>query len=124
MVIINNLDYLCIKHGQKLPRNKESERIIRKALGILQEDGLYAMFLWLEVNGSEIRKKTINLFNEESIIRETLEINNDVPEFFGEFCKVLAKIAQDLDKLLFLKKIFERIFIYALYHAKIGEQNE
>ena len=40
---MTNLDYICAKIGQNLIV-KADENIFRKALGILQEDGVY-MFL-------------------------------------------------------------------------------
>ena len=54
-----NLDYYCMKYGQKIGLDEATkETDIRKALGILQEDGIYAMFLWLEKNKSyRVRKE-------------------------------------------------------------------
>jgi len=32
--------------------------------------------------------------------------------------KYFQNLAQDLNKLLFMKELLEKVFIYALYHAK------
>ncbi|HOQ37985.1 MAG TPA: hypothetical protein PLR73_09790 [Acetivibrio sp.] len=49
-----NLDYMCMKHAQMIANSvetsdskniKDLERNLRKALGVLKEDGVYAMFL-------------------------------------------------------------------------------
>jgi hypothetical protein len=123
-----NLDYICAKIGQKLLEEtagkdiKTKERNIRKALGILQEDGVYAMFLWLEKEDSKIRKKLNNLLNENEITSKLLSDSKSFPDDFKGFCEKLQEVAKDIDKLLFLKKILERTLTYALYHAKIKEE--
>jgi len=111
---MTNLDYICAKIGQNLIV-KADENIFRKALGILQEDGVYAMFLWLEKEDSKIRKKLNNLLNENEITSKLLSDSKSFPDDFQE-------VAKDIDKLLFLKKILERTLTYALYHAKIKEE--
>lgn len=123
-----NLDYICAKIGQKLLEEtagkdiKTKERNIRKALGILQEDGVYAMFLWLESEDNKIREKLNNLLNENEIKNKLLSDSESFPDDFKKFCEKLQKVAEDIDKLLFLKKILERTLTYALYHAKIKEE--
>lgn len=123
-----NLDYICAKIGQNLVEEtagkdiKTKERNLRKALGVLQEDGVYAMFLWLENEDNEIRKKLNSLLNENEIKSKLLSDSTSFPDDFKEFCEKLQKVAEDIDKLLFLKKILERTLTYALYHAKIKEE--
>ncbi len=121
---ITNLDYLCIKYGQEigLTGNKTN---IQKSLGVLQEDGVYAMFLWLEdKDGKKVRDDIIKLLNEKEIKKFFLSDSLDFPDDFEKFCNKLEVVAQDIDKLIFLKKILERTLIYALYHAKIkGEED-
>ncbi len=123
-----NLDYICAKIGQNLVEEtaekdiKTKERILRKALGVLQEDGVYAMFLWLENEDSEIREKLNSLLNENEIKSKLLSNSESFPDDFKGFCEQLQEVAKDIDKLLFLKKILERTLTYALYHAKIKEE--
>lgn len=119
-----NLDYLCTKIGQEIGENVD-ESTLRKALGILQEDGVYAMFLWLEKENSGIRKKLTPELNGSDIVKKYLFQNSEgFRDDFKEFCKDLSELSQDIDKLLFLKKILERSLTYALYHAKIkGVEN-
>ena len=126
-----NLDYRCMECAQKIVNSidkgdskkmKELENNLRKALGVLQEDGVYAMFLWLESkDGKNIRKVLIELLNESEIRKHLLTNSSNFPEDFSEFCEKLREIALDIDKLLFVKKLLERTLIYALYHTKIGE---
>ena len=120
-----NLDYRCMEYGQKIGKVRDSnlENNLRKALGVLQEDGVYAMFLWLENKDKkkDIRKILIGLLNESEIKKYLLSNSSNFSENFIEFCKYLQEVARDIDKLLFMKKLLERTLIYALYHAKIGE---
>lgn len=130
-----NLDYLCIKHAQQVLHEKESEdnaRIAlkefennaRKALGVLKEDGVYAMFLFLETKDKATRKNLTGLLNTEEIRKHLLGDSKTFSEDnFEKFCDLLGEAAMELDRLLFLKKILERTLIYALYHAEIGGDN-
>lgn len=117
---MQNLDFICIKHGQQMPIDKESENIIRKALGVLKEDGIYAMFLWIETKNKRLREKLTSLLNEP-IIKKNLLNDSEFPDDFKGLTEKLRDIAQDIDKLLFLKKILERTLIYALYHSKMNQ---
>jgi len=52
--------------------------------------------------------KLINNLNDYIKITEENEINDNY----------FKNLASDLNKLLFMKDLLERVFIYALYHAK------
>lgn len=102
---MTNLDYICAKIGQNLVENEKiKENTLRKALGILQEDGVYAMFLWLENKDNEIRTKLNSLLNEKEITSKLLSDSKSFPDDFKGFCEKLQEVAKDIDKLLFLKK--------------------
>lgn len=119
-----NLDYLCAKYGQEIGEKAE-ENILQKALGVLREDGVYAMFLWLEDKDKKksVRTELTTLLNEKEI-KKYLSQNSDFLEDLKQFCEKLREVAQDIDKLFFMKKILERTLTYALYHAKMkGEKN-
>lgn len=121
-----NLDYECMKHAQKISEigGADLENNLRKALGVLREDGVYAMFLWLENKDKNIRKRLVDLLNESGIRKYFLNgSDNFSEEDFGRFCEKLKEALRDIDKLLFMKKLLERTLIYALYHAEIGEEN-
>jgi len=135
-----NLDYRCVEYAQKIVNSvdkndskkmKELENNLRKALGVLQEDGVYAMFLWLEKNASRVREKLVEFFNKEDenthvkLSNYFLNGGEEFSQDFDDFCKNLQKVAKDIDKLLFMKKILERALTYALYHAKAKrDENE
>ncbi len=127
-----NLDYKCMEWAQKINEISDSnlENNLRKALGVLQEDGVYAMFLWLEYKEKKVDDKNkkigiklINMLNEQEIRKHFLD-GSSFPEDFKEFCKVLREVAKDIDKLLFMKKLLERTLVYALYHARIDDKKD
>ncbi|MGQ9848182.1 MAG: hypothetical protein ACUVQP_11885 [Bacteroidales bacterium] len=118
-----NLDYLCVKSGQEVGEEVDKS-ILQKALGVLREDGVYAMFLWLEDKDKKVRTKLISLLNGDNIRKHLFNDSSEFAEVFNDFCNKLTEVAKDIDKLLFLKKILERTLTYALYHAKIkGDKN-
>jgi len=127
-----NLDYVCMEQAQKIisslddrKKLKDLENNLRKSLGVLQEDGVYAMFLWLEEKDKEKRilRELRGLLNESIIKKYVLNNSQISDDKFETLCKAMKEISKDIDNLLFVKKIFERTLIYALYHAKIGEGN-
>lgn len=86
-----NLDYLCTKIGQEIGENS-NEAPLRKALGILQEDGVYAMFLWLEKEDNNVRKKLNDLLNKEEIKNISCKMK--------VFLKTLKSFVKDSAKLV------------------------
>ena len=127
-----NMDYICMKHAQMIVNSvetsdskniKDLERNLRKALGVLKEDGVYAMFLWLESKAENTRRNLISLLNEDydgvKIHEYLLGKDKKFETKFDDFCGDLKTVAKDIDKLLFMKKILERTLIYSLHHAKV-----
>jgi len=126
-----NLDYYCMKYGQKIgsmqgdqetKKQKEHLNNIRKALGVLKEDGVYAMFLWLEhKDKGDIRKNGfLPLLNDENDVKELfIDKNDSFPSGFEGLCSKIQEIAKNLDKLLLFKSLLERTLTYALYHTKV-----
>ncbi|WP_205665667.1 hypothetical protein [Anoxybacter fermentans] len=130
---MTNLDYYCMKYGQKIGSMGDEKKVkeilnnIRKALGVLKEDGIYAMFLWLEdKDKGKIRKQgLLPLLNDGNIKTMFIDKKDNFSETFEGLCSTIKDIAKDIDKVLLLKKILERTLTYALYHAKVraGEKN-
>lgn len=115
-------------HNSNLENNlrKALENNLRKALGVLQEDGVYAMFLWLEDKDKEIRKKINDLLKHDEIKKYFFDNSATEKSLldFSEFSKELQNVSQDIDKLFFMKKILERTLTYALYHVKVGKNDK
>ncbi|MBN2568239.1 MAG: hypothetical protein JXB42_02290 [Deltaproteobacteria bacterium] len=121
------LDLKCAEYGRKIisavgsTEKNKIESMITKALGVLQEDGVYAFALYTKSkSGNEsTEKKTAQiLFNKAFDILKDDEIRileNTDEDFFNA---MEANLSDDLDKLIFAKELLERTLIYARYHAK------
>jgi len=121
--IIQNLDRECAEYGYKISGiEKISEPLIRKSLGVLQEDGLYAFALYLYSRGTSEKKVTQKI---EGIILNFLKKLRIISNEQNDLKKAIREeIARDLDKILLSKQVLERALIYALYHVKGGEERE
>ncbi len=113
----HNLDYLAAKHAQALIKaaSKDAENTVTRALGVLQENGVYACFLYLLASGKEdgqiIKDKMLELLGEDQLGLPKQE-NDDVLNYIAE------KITADLPRLLLAKEALEQMLIYARYGAK------
>jgi len=115
-----NLDVQCAKTGDEIgePGSKECEKLIREALAILEEQGVYAMFLKLAASqkGSALKKPLINLLKES------------LPEGEGLFQKdilfALRDLAQDLDQLILARDLLRQSLIYGLAHTRLATDKE
>jgi len=110
-----NLDILCAEKGRVLAQIPGmEERILNAALAVLEEQGPYAMLLYLKARHSEEFGKA-----EEKVFKGLLR---DVfRDKFGNQADALAMIstlAQNLDDLLFARDLLRMTLSYARYHLK------
>ncbi len=86
------------------------ENEINKLLGILANDGVYAMWVYAK-SQKDIKEK--DLFGKlKEILKIVSELTNDNYESYFQ------EVSKDLTKLLFLKQLLEKTLIYARYHAR------
>lgn len=123
----SNLDYLAARHAQDLvakeaakeAKPQDLENTVTKALGVLQEDGVYACFLYLHANKKKearpILEEMQHLLNEDELGIPKKE-GDDVLKYTAE------KITTDLPTLLLAKEALERMLIYARYGAKAAQK--
>ncbi|MHA1490938.1 MAG: hypothetical protein ACTSRI_14990 [Promethearchaeota archaeon] len=121
----DNLDYLCAKYGQEIPRDvtitdkltmKDVENLIRNSLGVLQEDGLFAFVIFLQSKEKKKEDPIVKaIFSRCDKLLKDAEIsgnkNKDIREKFLE-------ITKDIDIMFLVKSIIERCLIYSLYQAR------
>ncbi len=119
---VKSLDYLAAKYAQeiikKTKKTGDVDNTVTKALGVLQENGVYACFLYLlakeKDNGKVVISEMLNLL-------ENLPFNRDKPENHSPE-KVLeyinGTVTTDLERLLLSKETLEQMLIYARYGAK------
>jgi CRISPR/Cas system CMR-associated protein Cmr5 small subunit len=123
---MENLDRLCAEYGYKFAEEikkalnsdaKKAEALVTKALGVLQEQGLYAFVLFCKSRGStekegaekmkeittELLKDKLGLISNDDLLEEIRKENG---------------LASRLDDLLLAIQVLEKSLIYARYHAK------
>lgn len=117
----NNIDYLAAKHAQSVFSDrslKDIENTATKALGVLQENGVYACFLYLfakeKDNGKQLSQQMCQLLNDVGL--------GDAPAHSEEVSGVLRfvneHISQDIERLLLAKEVLEQMLTYVRYGAK------
>jgi len=122
---MKNLDKLCAKYGYEFAEKvsqafnsdaKKAESLLTKALGVLQEQGLYAFALFCESRGSaesngakKITEITTKLLNELNLINNT-NLLEEIRKDNG--------LASRLEDLILAIQMLEKSLIYARYHAK------
>ena len=129
-----NIDLLAAKHArQMVSRVQEKgaqmveilERLTTKTLGVLQEQGVYAMMLFLCSRTSDEGKIAPIIRGElYNILKELPELSNStsIPEENTEPIEVLKFYSSDsmkkIDTLLLIRDLYEQTLIYARYGAK------
>ena len=123
---ITNLDSLCAQRGYEivrmvapngsLPKSDRAklENTITKSLGVLQENGVYAFFLYLdyrsgEKGAPETKSQTLSLLRHT----EVNLLSSDSNHF-----QAVQQLTNELDNLLLARQLLEQTLIYARYHAK------
>lgn len=119
-----NLDRLAAQHAQAIIRrtnNKDAgdmDNTITKSLGVLQENGVYACFLYLKAKEKE---------NGDVVVEEMLNMLDSLGFGWGKpttykaedvLNHITEKIAANLERLLLAKETLEQMLIYARYGAK------
>ena len=118
-----NLERLAAQYAQKIIKKTSGDKpadvknTVTKALGILQENGIYACFLYLLAKEGE---------RGRVIVGEMLELidrlgfgwdkpdSNDVE---GVLSYVREKVTADMERMLLIKEVLEQMLIYARYGA-------
>ncbi|MEW5920629.1 MAG: hypothetical protein AB1796_06720 [Bacillota bacterium] len=122
-----NLDWLAARHGQAVIRRlvdekgvkaSDADNIITKALGVLQEDGLYACFLYLlakeKTKGQAVVEEMISLL--ENLGFGWGRPDGDSAEKVLDY--ITKKVTVKLEPLLLAKGTLEQMLVYARYGAK------
>jgi len=118
-----NIDYLCAERGRAIGTQQGvEESLINHALGVLQENGVYAMFLFCASRGDAHRQpathigtQCTDLLSDEGValLPQGTTYDNRQDLFIR-----LGELAGNLSRLLFAKDLLERTLTYARYHAK------
>ena len=118
---MHHLDRLAAQHAQAIVKlgDENIETTVTKTLGVLQENGVYACFLYALAKEKE---------NREIVVDEMLNLLDGLgfgwdkptdqkkPETILEY--ISEQVSQDLEHLLLAKETLEQMLIYARYGAK------
>jgi len=137
---VKNLDLLAAQTAQGIISNTEKqkasdvENLITKALGVLQENGVYAALLYLYSRSSkneqpiaqQTRLHLLHLTSELALkpptdrqVEDKIVIEDAKASIALQF--LTDRICNDLDRLLLVKQLWEQTLIYARYGAKAQE---
>ena len=116
-----NLDQLAAQYAQEIVAKggADIENPVTKALGVLQEQGVYACVLYLLVNKEQtVLTPLYTLLDQLPDIAKKGGIPNDqtnakdVLKFYSD------TVCKKLDTLLLVRELYEQTLIYARYGAK------
>lgn len=127
-----NLDTLCARCAHTIVRSNapdgrlakrekaKLENTITRSLGVLQENGVYAFFLFLDYykdksesrGATEIVQQTLALLRNPEV--NVLPAQGQEPSHFP----ALQTMTNNLDDLLLSRQLLEQALVYARYHAK------
>ena len=118
-----NLDLACARTGQAIAEkpSKELEKFVTSALAVLEEQGVYALFLFLKTRGGKAAP-TI-----EQKVREFLKTTPQRAPLLsgdGDVFALLQSMSEDLDKLLLARDLLRQALVYARYHARVPQKSE
>jgi hypothetical protein len=125
MVDKMNLDQLCAEYGYNIAEKvrksddfnaKKAEVLITKALGVLQEQGLYAFTLFCKSRPSGEKAGAQEIETLAKDLLKELGLIND-----GDFLDELRRengLLTRLDDLMLAVQVLEKSLIYARFHAK------
>lgn len=120
-----NLDYLAAKHAQELVGRTEKakglENSLTKTLGVLQENGVYACFLYLYAREKEIANSVA-----AAMLTLLRDLGLDAPQKDAqkEVLAWLAEMSRRLNDLLLAREALELMLIYARYGAKARQKEK
>ncbi|HWQ37100.1 MAG TPA: hypothetical protein VNM24_00615 [Burkholderiales bacterium] len=116
---MENLDVKCAGAGREIAsKSAADERLLGRALGVLEEQGVYALFLFLEAQGKDPGRK-ISQSCLDFLRRNpsSAPLLND-----GDKWNALQELAKDLNALLFARDLLRQVLLYARYHLKAKEE--
>jgi len=125
---MTNLDFVCMQCAQAMAaapgKKSDKENLATKALGVLLENGPYGMILYLETQKNEVAKRygdhLLGLLRDDTLQKYLSPVP---PRYdFQEVIKWLRDAGQDLNKYLFIKRLWQQALTYARYHCKAIEE--
>jgi hypothetical protein len=114
---MENLDLRCAELGKKLAE-KADEKLLTDALSVLEEQGVYAFFLYLKARGKDPGGKVSDECRD--FLKETPKERPLLGNAQKDVLSGLQTLAADLDGLLLARDLLRQGLVYGRYHAKAG----
>lgn len=118
-----NLDYLAATCAQEIIKRasakasaRDVDTTVTKALGVLQENGVYACFLYLLAKEKDLGKIVV-----EEMLNVLQNLGWNKPSSLTPdvvLRHISENVTRDLERLLLAKEVLEQTLIYARYGAK------
>lgn len=116
---MENLDLQCAEAGKRIAEcSGLEERLLNQGLAVLEEQGVYAFFLYLKAQGKDAGRRVSETcwdFLRNTPSGRALLEGDDKWE-------TLKKLGSDLDALLFARELLRQVLVYARYHIKAKGQ--
>ena len=119
----HNLEAVCASYGSAIEGRKAEARdakrletLIRNALGVLREDGVFAFYLFLHYRqgeGGGVIWDEIRRLWQDAALGPLLAAPGGKPQ--------VIQLTDDLPALLLAREVAERTLIYALYGLRAKE---
>jgi hypothetical protein len=120
-----NLDLLCARRAEEIASAatdqataKELDKLATDVLGVLGEQGVYALFLYLKAQGQNLAG---------SLAEDLVALLKELPlgvAHDAQWKAAVETIAQDLDTLLLAWELLGRTLTYTRYHARVKAAQE
>lgn len=113
--MVENLDLECAKLGQRLAgEDGVDEKLLNDAAGVLEEQGVYAFFLYLKARGGDGANGVSTACRQflHRVPQQSPLLNG------GDLWESLQKLSQSLDDLLFARDLLRQALLYGRYHVK------
>jgi hypothetical protein len=126
--IFENLDLACAKEGKTIAETPSDDlhKVVTDALAVLEEQGLYALFLFLDkaVSGKEKKKLAKNISQKLHVFLKMTPQQAPLLSDNADILTSLQQMAKELDNLLLARDLVRQSLIYARYHARVPQKNE
>ncbi|HLH67812.1 MAG TPA: hypothetical protein VKY90_01975 [Candidatus Dormibacteraeota bacterium] len=116
--MMENLDLKCAELGKQLAeRQGVEEALLTDALSVLEEQGVYAYFLFLRTRrGREQQPAEVVCDASTAFLQKTPTGSPLLAT--GDMWQALQRLGKDLDRLLFARDLLRQALVYGRYHAK------
>ncbi len=126
---IVNLEPLCAEYGMKLVDTRrqtnpetavtDCENVINKALGILVENGFYAMSVFLlSCNKPDYGREVLRTLMDMLCDPRAALLSGGLVDDVQTSLALLRNLTEDLPRLMLARRLGENALIFGRYHCK------